>query len=121
MQYRVVSRLAYDQSAIDWADAVVTAGGDGTFLLGASKLRTVAKPLIGVNTDWDRSAGYLLLPREFSHDFRKAIDRIRSGRFSWELRQRIRVTMWGKTDTKSPLPVAVDMHNLQLKGTYSAF
>jgi NAD+ kinase len=47
----MVDRFEYGPEVIEWADAIITAGGDGTFLLGASKLRNVTKPLIGINTD----------------------------------------------------------------------
>ncbi len=51
---RVVQRWDYDAEAVSWADAVFTAGGDGTFLLAASKVRDKHKPVIGINTDPDR-------------------------------------------------------------------
>uniref|UniRef100_A0A1I8GWA6 NAD(+) kinase n=1 Tax=Macrostomum lignano TaxID=282301 RepID=A0A1I8GWA6_9PLAT len=52
----------YTLAAIDWADAVVSAGGDGTFLLAASRIKSATKPLIGVNTDPGKSEGYLCMP-----------------------------------------------------------
>ena len=38
-----------------WADMVVTTGGDGTFLMGSSKILNRGKPVIGINTDPTRS------------------------------------------------------------------
>ena len=34
-----------------WADMIVTTGGDGTFLMGSSKILNRSKPVIGINTD----------------------------------------------------------------------
>lgn len=39
---------------IGWADVIFTAGGDGTFLLAADKVRGQDKPVIGLNTDPNR-------------------------------------------------------------------
>ena len=39
------------QDVVRWADAIITAGGDGTFLSAASKITDRNKPLIGLNTD----------------------------------------------------------------------
>jgi len=39
---------------LKWADAVFTAGGDGTFLSVATKIKDQDKPLIGVNTTPER-------------------------------------------------------------------
>ena len=37
---------------------VVTTGGDGTFLMGSSKILNRGKPVIGINTDPTRFASY---------------------------------------------------------------
>ncbi|THD24975.1 NAD kinase 2 mitochondrial [Fasciola hepatica] len=50
---QVVDRLGYTADAVNWADVIFTAGGDGTFLLGAHKIRTRDKLIIGLNTDPD--------------------------------------------------------------------
>jgi len=47
----IVSRADYTADSIKDADMVLAAGGDGTFLLAASQIRSSAIPLIGVNTD----------------------------------------------------------------------
>ncbi|KAG7174680.1 NAD kinase 2-like 2, partial [Homarus americanus] len=43
---KTVYRFDYTESNIQWADAVVTTGGDGTYLLGF-KILDRNKPLIG--------------------------------------------------------------------------
>ena len=47
----MVHRLEYDFNLINNADIVFTAGGDGTFLLAASKVKDSCKPVVGINTD----------------------------------------------------------------------
>ena len=46
-----MQRPQYDGEVLDWADAVITAGGDGTFLDAASKILSKNMPIIGINTD----------------------------------------------------------------------
>ena len=48
---RVVDREGYSEEAVRWCDAVLTAGGDGTFLYGAGRLSGASKPIVGINTD----------------------------------------------------------------------
>ncbi|XP_064624895.1 NAD kinase 2, mitochondrial-like [Lineus longissimus] len=96
IEVRLVERFQYTPSLIKWADAIITAGGDGTYLLGASKIQTTDIPFLGVNTDLLRSEGYLCLPRYYSQHFTEALDRLLSGQFKWVYRQRIRITMRGK-------------------------
>ena len=109
IENKVVQRFDYDDDAVEWADAVMTAGGnisilnllwnvflgDGTFLLAASKIKNRDKPLIGINTDpqgsvkffcmhiWVfRSEGYMCLMRKLPKEhFRSALQRLLNGDF----------------------------------------
>ncbi|XP_043371002.1 NAD kinase 2, mitochondrial isoform X4 [Dermochelys coriacea] len=54
IEVRLVKRREYDEDTVRWADAVISAGGDGTMLLAASKVFDRFKPVIGVNTDPER-------------------------------------------------------------------
>lgn len=49
--------MSYTKEWIDWCDFVISAGGDGTFLTAARKVRN-EKPVIGINTD---PIGYVFL------------------------------------------------------------
>lgn len=51
LEVHIVDRHDYSVDSVNWADVVFTAGGDGTFLLGASKILHPNKPIIGFNTD----------------------------------------------------------------------
>ena len=58
-----MKRFDYCLDQIDWSDAILTAGGDGTFLMAASKVEGHSKPVIGINTDPERyveSLAYVL-------------------------------------------------------------
>ncbi|TPP61181.1 NAD kinase 2 mitochondrial, partial [Fasciola gigantica] len=90
---QVVDRLGYTADAVNWADVIFTAGGDGTFLLGAHKIRTRDKLIIGLNTDPDFSAGCLCLPRWCTWNFPRVLDFLYGGRFRPLWRNRIRVTL----------------------------
>ena len=67
LETRVVKRnQEYTDELVRWADVIVTTGGDGTFLMGASKIFDRNKPVIGINTDPTRSEGHLCLPKHYS-------------------------------------------------------
>ncbi|KRX40549.1 NAD kinase 2, mitochondrial [Trichinella murrelli] len=84
VEYKVVKRWEYESQEVDWADAVIAAGGDGTFLLAASKIRERSKPLIGINTDPLSSEGYLcLLKKQPEEQLPIAFEKLFSGNFKY--------------------------------------
>ncbi|XP_061472389.1 NAD kinase 2, mitochondrial isoform X3 [Rhineura floridana] len=110
IEVRLVKRREYDEETVRWADAVVAAGGDGTMLLAASKVLDLLKPVIGINTDPDRSEGHLCLPVRYTHSFPDALQKLYRGEFRWQWRQRIRLYLEGTGIN----PVPVDLHEQQL-------
>lgn len=69
-------RASYSEKDVEWADLIVIAGGDGTFLLGASLIRDRNKPIVGFNTNPGCSEGYLCLPKKYSFDVDTAVKKI---------------------------------------------
>ena len=76
IEIKIVSRFDYTDVNINWADAIITTGGDGTFLLAASKIPHRNKPVIGFNSDPMRSKGHLCLPQKYSVEVKEAIDKL---------------------------------------------
>ncbi|XP_072310198.1 NAD kinase 2, mitochondrial isoform X2 [Eucyclogobius newberryi] len=107
---RVVKRGEYNEEVVRWADAIISAGGDGTMLLVASKVLSKDKPVIGVNTDPERSEGHLCLPVRYTHTFPEALQKLFQGNFRWLWRQRIRLHLEGTGINPTP----VDLHEQQL-------
>ncbi|XP_042365206.1 NAD kinase 2, mitochondrial isoform X2 [Plectropomus leopardus] len=107
---RVVKRGEYDEEVVRWADAIISAGGDGTMLLVASKVLSKDKPVVGVNTDPERSEGHLCLPVRYTRAFPEALEKLCRGEFRWLWRQRIRVHLEGTGINPTP----VDLHEQQL-------
>lgn len=105
IEVKVVQRFDLDSDLINWADVIFTAGGDGTFLLTANKVRSNDKPVIGLNTDPSRSAGCLCLPKDkySASQCDAAIKRLLAGEFRWLQRQRIRITVSGHTEKLAPI------------------
>ncbi|XP_036614458.1 NAD kinase 2, mitochondrial isoform X2 [Trichosurus vulpecula] len=110
IEVRLVKRREYDEETVQWADAVIAAGGDGTMLLAASKILDRFKPVIGVNTDPERSEGHLCLPVRYTHSFPEALQKLYRGEFRWLWRQRIRLYLEGTGIN----PIPVDLHEQQL-------
>lgn len=110
IEAKVVNRFSYTEDLINWADMIITSGGDGTYLMAASKIVNSMKPLIGVNSDPTRSVGHLCLPNKYSSNFDKALDLMLNGQFEWQFRQRIRVTLEGQNAFADP----TELHDQQL-------
>ncbi|XP_030048902.1 NAD kinase 2, mitochondrial isoform X3 [Microcaecilia unicolor] len=107
---QLVKRREYDEETVRWADAIISAGGDGTMLLAASKILDRSKPVIGVNTDPERSEGHLCLPVRYTYAFPEALHKLYRGEFRWQWRQRIRIYLEGTGINLTP----VDLHEQQL-------
>uniref|UniRef100_A0A8C5LKI7 NAD kinase 2, mitochondrial n=1 Tax=Leptobrachium leishanense TaxID=445787 RepID=A0A8C5LKI7_9ANUR len=84
--------------------------GDGTMLLAASKVLDRFKPVIGVNTDPERSEGHLCLPVQYTQALPEALRKLYRGEFRWLWRQRIRLFLEGTGINLTP----VDLHDQQL-------
>ncbi|KAF7650494.1 hypothetical protein LDENG_00125140 [Lucifuga dentata] len=109
-EVQVVKRGEYDEEVVRWADTIISAGGDGTMLLVASKVLSKDKPVVGVNTDPERSEGHLCLPVRYTHAFPEALEKLCRGEFRWLWRQRIRLHLEGTGINPTP----VDLHEQQL-------
>ncbi|CAJ0958025.1 unnamed protein product [Ranitomeya imitator] len=79
-------------------------------LLAASKVLDKSKPVIGVNTDPERSEGHLCLPVRYTRSFPEALHKLYRGEFRWQWRQRIRLFLEGTGINLTP----VDLHEQQL-------
>ncbi|KAM7369408.1 hypothetical protein PAMP_013678 [Pampus punctatissimus] len=110
IEVRVVKRGEYDKEVVRWADAIISAGGDGTMLLVASKVLSKDKPVVGVNTDPERSEGHLCLPVRYTRAFPEVLEKLCRGEFRWLWRQRIRLHLEGTGINPTP----VDLHEEQL-------
>lgn len=61
---------------------MIPIGGDGTYLSAASRILDNKKPVVGFNSDPNRSEGYLCLPKKYSSDIRGAIERLQQVTFT---------------------------------------
>lgn len=113
IEYLTVDRFGYTEERIDWADVIITNGGDGTFLMAASKVTTRDKPVIGVNSDPTKSVGHLCLPSKYSNRFDKVIDLLKKGKFQWLYKQRLRVTLIGEAADEDPRELNDIRYNLR--------
>lgn len=101
----VVDNAELTGDLVSASDAVFTAGGDGIFLMAANKVVDKAKPVIGINTDPTRSEGHLCLPKRYTYNLDKGVDRLLSGDFRWLMRKRIRLAMTRGRNQTIPAPI----------------
>ncbi|XP_053621168.1 NAD kinase 2, mitochondrial [Plodia interpunctella] len=111
LQVEMASRLTYNEELINWCDVVVPCGGDGTFLLAASRVRDANKPVIGFNSAPHKSVGRLCLPTWCSNDVKGALHALKEGRFRWMRRTRIRTTVSSVPKLLDKI-TPVDLHTL---------
>lgn len=102
--FRVVNRHNYTAELVGWSDLVISAGGDGTFLTAAKKVRRV--PVIGINTDPVGSEGHLCLTGKARRPAAEVIRQFLNNEFRWAKRQRIRVTIVRPSDSSTPSPAS---------------
>jgi NAD+ kinase len=92
IQVKVATRNDYTKNLALWGDLIISAGGDGTFLTAATKVRN-GVPVIGMNTDPIGSEGHLCLTGKQRRPPDEVIRQLLNGQFQWTYRQRIRVTI----------------------------
>uniref|UniRef100_A0A915PI98 NAD(+) kinase n=1 Tax=Setaria digitata TaxID=48799 RepID=A0A915PI98_9BILA len=92
IEVEVVTRREYTVEVVAHADAVFSAGGDGTFLVAAEKIRD-HRAVIGFNTDPMGSEGYLCITKKGTQPAGEIIEKLLKGECRWIRRQRIRVTV----------------------------
>jgi len=101
----VVENPELNPEMIEASDAIFSAGGDGIFLMAATKVVDPAKPVIGINTDPTRSEGHLCLPKRYTNTLDRGIDKLMSGNFHWLMRKRIRLAMTRLKGAPLPTPI----------------
>ncbi|KAI5743497.1 hypothetical protein M8J77_018817 [Diaphorina citri] len=101
IEYRFVTKNEYTESQVQWADAILTLGGDGTFLQAANKIRDRNTLLIGFNSMPESSTGHLCLPKYYSQNLKEAISKIKEGKYKNLYRTRIKVSLRGNTTSHS--------------------
>lgn len=101
IETRVRQKSDFKDEDMQWADAVISAGGDGNMLFSASKIKDGNKPLIGINTDPEWSEGQLCVRRRKGRCIRDDLNMLFSGHFRWKFRQRIRVELTGSNAADS--------------------
>ena len=111
VEVKVVNRLTINRDLLNWTDVLVPVGGDGTFLLAASRASPLfidnSVPIVGFNSDPQRSEGRLMLPKQYSSDVNDAVKKLLTGEFEWMHRSRLRITLLG---VNGNAPVPIDLH-----------
>mmetsp|Transcript_53528 Transcript_53528/g.104699 ORF Transcript_53528/g.104699 Transcript_53528/m.104699 type:complete len:433 (+) Transcript_53528:267-1565(+) len=102
VQTTIVKAFFVERSHAVGRDAVVSIGGDGTFLDAASVVDG-ATMTIGINSDPERSEGRLCINRK-GESIESVVHRIMQGDYSPVVRQRIQVTIVTENGHKRVLP-----------------
>ncbi|XP_073845223.1 NAD kinase 2, mitochondrial isoform X2 [Musca autumnalis] len=112
-EVRLANRSSLSKDIMRWADVIVPIGGDGTFLLAAGRASPLfaqsqqKTPIVGFNSDPQRSEGRLMLPKHYTENPADAVAKIKSGDFQWMHRSRIRTTLLGNN---GHIPESTDLY-----------
>ncbi|XP_065367659.1 NAD kinase 2, mitochondrial isoform X2 [Calliphora vicina] len=112
-EVKLANRSSLSKDVMRWADVIVPIGGDGTFLLAAGRASPLfaqsqqKTPIVGFNSDTQRSEGRLMLPKQYSENPADAVAKIKSGDFQWMHRSRIRTTLLGNN---GKIPESTDLY-----------
>ncbi|XP_046811771.1 NAD kinase 2, mitochondrial isoform X2 [Lucilia cuprina] len=112
-EVKLANRSSLSKDVMRWADVIVPIGGDGTFLLAAGRASPLfaqsqqKTPIVGFNSDPQRSEGRLMLPKQYSENPADAVAKIKSGDFQWMHRSRIRTTLLG---SNGKIPESTDLY-----------
>lgn len=116
VEVKIVNRLNINRDLLNWTDILVPVGGDGTFLLAASRASPLfidnSVPIVGFNSDPMRSEGRLMLPKQYTTDVNDAVKKLLTGDFNWMHRSRLRITLLG-VNGKAPVPIDLHEYNTQ--------
>ncbi|CRK92897.1 CLUMA_CG006300, isoform A [Clunio marinus] len=111
VETKIINRLTINRDLLRWTDIIVPVGGDGTFLLAASRASPFfienSVPIVGFNSDPLRSEGRLMLPKQYSANVEDGVKKLLTGEFEWIHRSRIRITLLG---SNGETPVPIDLH-----------
>ncbi|XP_012155808.1 NAD kinase 2, mitochondrial isoform X3 [Ceratitis capitata] len=108
-----VANSSLSKEIMKWADLIVPVGGDGTFLLAAGRASPLfaqsqqKTPIVGFNSDPQRSEGRLMLPKHYTENTADAVAKIKSGDFQWMYRTRIRTSILG---SNGKIPESTDLY-----------
>ncbi|KAL6442326.1 hypothetical protein ACFW04_002527 [Cataglyphis niger] len=102
VEYKIVDRTTIDQSYFTWADLILPVGGDGTFLLASNLIFDNKKLIMGINSNPEKSEGYLLLSPKYTENIREIFEMLRAGHYNILMRRRIRTTLKGEDIWKPP-------------------
>ncbi|KAK6492948.1 NAD kinase 2 [Huso huso] len=105
IEVRLVKRGEYNEEIVQWADAIVSAGGNTMLLV--DKVINTFKPVWG---EINQRKGHLCLPVRYTSSFPEALQKLQRGEFRWQWRHRSRIYLEGTGINLTP----VDLHEQQM-------
>ncbi|XP_043494551.1 NAD kinase 2, mitochondrial-like [Polistes fuscatus] len=99
--FRMVKRVDNANDDVEWADLVISIGGDGAFLLASRLIQNNKKAIIGINpiTIIDEQRTFSI---HRCTEIENIFEKLQEGRYNLLMRSRIRTTMYGKDINHEP-------------------
>ncbi|KAI4498438.1 hypothetical protein M0802_006373 [Mischocyttarus mexicanus] len=101
--FRMVKSVKDPNEDVEWADLVISIGGDGAFLLASQLIKNNKKAIIGINPRT------IIDERTFSvehcTEVENIFNKLQNGKYDLLMRSRIRTTIYGKDIYREPYHV----------------
>ncbi|KAK2583972.1 hypothetical protein KPH14_006434 [Odynerus spinipes] len=118
LDFRMIKRVK-ETKDIDWADLIISIGGDGAFLLASQMIKDNKKAMIGVNpTYFSRKRTFSV---EHCGEMEKLFEKLRKGKYNLLMRRRIRTVLYGRNIYDEPYHMDEKIQLVKdiIKGKYS--
>ncbi|XP_016906324.2 NAD kinase 2, mitochondrial-like [Apis cerana] len=104
ISFRITKRLGIASRFMNWADLVVTIGGDGMFLLASKLITNNTKPVCGINPNISKKNTFTL-PSKYVTDIESIFEKLYRGDYDTLMRSRIKTIMVGEGLFRRPFHI----------------
>ncbi|PBC30063.1 hypothetical protein APICC_09386 [Apis cerana cerana] len=104
ISFRITKRLGIASRFMNWADLVVTIGGDGMFLLASKLITNNTKPVCGINPNISKKNTFTL-PSKYVTDIESIFEKLYKGDYDTLMRSRIKTIMVGEGLFRRPFHI----------------
>lgn len=89
---------------MNWADLVITIGGDGMFLLASKLITNNRKPVCGINPNISKKNTFTV-PSKYVADIERIFEKLYKGDYDTLMRSRIKTIMVGEGLFRRPFHI----------------
>lgn len=104
ISFRITKRMGTASRYVNWADLVVTIGGDDMFLLASKLITNNTKPVCGINPNISKKNTFTV-PSKYVADIESMFKKLYKGDYDTLMRSRIKTIMVGEGLFRRPFHI----------------